>query len=148
MRGILYSQNRNLMINEIIAGICNALAKEFNCEICTEQSLSRPHFHISCVRSTWKKQLADRYLMKNEFEIRYLPVSETQPASECYEAAGKLNWLLEFIEVNGILLCADDRKSEIVDGKLNYFVNYECLIYKQKQQTAMDSVSSKTNVKG
>lgn len=136
------------MINEIIIGICNALVKEFNCEICTEQSSSKPRFHILCVRSIWKKQLADRYLMRNEFVIRYLPVSETRPASECYEAIGKLNWLLEFIEVNGILLCADDRKSEIVDGKLNYFVNYDCLICKQKQQTAMDSISSKINVKG
>ena len=38
-------------------------------------------------------------------------------------------------------------KYEVVDGVLNFFVNYDCFIRKIEQQTPMESLQASTNVK-
>ena len=39
-------------------------------------------------------------------------------------------------------------KYEIVDGVLNFFVNYDCFVYQMGQQERMEGMKSSTNVKG
>lgn len=38
-------------------------------------------------------------------------------------------------------------KHETVDGVLNFFVNYDCFIYKREQQTPMETLEASTSVK-
>ena len=38
-------------------------------------------------------------------------------------------------------------KYEVVDGVLNFFVNYDCFVYRREEQTAMEILETSTNVK-
>ena len=38
-------------------------------------------------------------------------------------------------------------KHEVVDGVLNFFVNYDCFVYKVAEQTAMGEMKLETQVK-
>ena len=38
-------------------------------------------------------------------------------------------------------------KYEVVDGVLNFFVNYDCFVYRREEQTAMEILETSTTVK-
>ena len=40
-----------------------------------------------------------------------------------------------------------ERSNEVVDGVLNFFVNYDCFTYKAQEQTAMGELQVDTRVK-
>ena len=139
------------MINLIIAGISITLGGEFGYEVYNEeikQGLKEPCFFISCLNPTNRIFLGKRYFRENNFCIQYFPKSEHKPNAECYEVAEKLNRCLELIPVLDEVLHGTDMKFEVIDGVLNFFVSYNCFVYKVEQKTVMGNIKSTTNVKG
>lgn len=139
------------MINAIIAGISTALFKEFGYENHMEeikQDLKEPCFFIACMNPTFRQYLGRRYFRENQFVIQYFPESRDQRNAECNEVAERMNWCLEIIQAGDEPIRGTQMKYEIIDGVLNFFVNYDCFMCSETQYTAMENMEVKTGVKG
>lgn len=141
------------MINSIIESISISLNAEFGDEYITytesvEQGLNKPCFFLFCVNSTNRVFLGKRYLRENQFCLQYLPADEGRANEECNAVAKRLFSCLEYITVTGDLVRGTKMKYEIVDGVLNFFVNYDLFVYKVEPVDAMEEISEKVTVKG
>lgn len=143
------------MINSIIRAVSITLDAEFDEKEYSfhmeemKQDLKEPCFFIACLNPTHKLFLGKRYFRQNQFVIQYFPESKEELQAECNAVAERMAWCLEYITVPG-----DDKpimgtkmKYQIIDGVLNFFVNYDCFVYKVEQNEAMESLESNTKVK-
>lgn len=140
------------MINAIIAGISQALDKEFGCKIYTEekrQGLEEPCFFLSVLNPSSTLFIGQRYSRKEAFCIQYLPKSEMLPREECYAAAERLYRCLELIEVDGVLVRGAKMKYEVIDDVLHFFVNYDRIVRRNSEELpSMDEIFGKIETKG
>lgn len=141
------------MINKIIDGICEALNQEFGneYEIYTEeikQGLKEPCFSVVILAPTTTQYLGRRYHNTNPFCIHYFPKSQTAAKAECYDIIERLTNCLEYITVSGDLVRGTGMNSEIVEGVLSFFVNYNVFVLKEdKEQVSMVEITQRTDVK-
>jgi hypothetical protein len=144
------------MINSIIDAISMSVDAEFNTtpgtyQIYTEsieQGLEEPCFSIMCLNPTSELYLGKKYFRTNQFNIQYFP-STDEPRNECNDVLEKLYDCLETITVMGDLTRGSKMNGEIVDGVLNFFVNYDMFVYKVVAATdGMESMTVKSDVKG
>ena len=140
------------MINSIIVGISTALDAEFGerYEIFTEeikQGLEEPCFFIACLNPTHKLFLGKRYFRQNSFCIQYFPESDKKQ-QECLDVAERLTECLEIITAADTQIRGTKVKYEVIDGVLNFFINYDYFFYKVKDETPIESISTNINVKG
>lgn len=137
------------MINSIIEAISIALDAEFGYENHMEeikQDLKEPCFFISCINTTTRLFFWKRYFRENQFCIQYFPETDNKQR-ECNEVAEKLTWLLEYINVFDTLIHGTKMRYEVIDSVLNFFVNYDCFVYKAEDETLMETMKSNTCVK-
>ena len=141
------------MINEIIEAISVSLNQEFgdDYEIHMEeikQGLKEPCFFIACLNPTNNLFMGKRYERTNQFCIQYFPETN-EKQRECNGVAERMLQCLEYITIYGEdkPIMGTKMKYEVVDGVLNFFVNYDCFIRKTEQQTPMESLQASTSVK-
>ena len=140
------------MINKIIDGISEAINKEFgdDYDIYTEsieQGLEEPCFSILCLNPTNEQFFGKRYFRQNQFVIQYFPSTDEKNA-ECNAVRERLFDCLDIIIVNGDQTRGTKMKGEIVDGVLNFMLNFDMFVYKVQELDKMDSHSVSTDVKG
>ena len=68
--------------------------------------------------------------------------------AECHAVAERLEFCLEWITVTGDLVRGTKMKYEVVDGVLNFFVNYDLFVYKVADSIPMEDLSKDVTVKG
>lgn len=139
------------MINEVVAGISVRLDAEFGYEIHMEeikQDLQEPCFFIASVNPTISPYPSGRYRRENQFVIQYFPKSNTDARAECNNVAERMLWCLEEIEAMGGRIRGCDMNYKVVDGVLNFFVNYNFFVRRQKEETAMGAMNGNMHVKG
>ena len=141
------------MINSIIEAISISLNEEFGdgYEIHMEeikQGLKEPCFFITCLNPTTELFLGKRYFRTNQFCIQYFPETN-EKQRECNGVAERMLQCLEYITIYGEdkPIMGTKMKYEVVDGVLNFFVNYDCFVRKIEQQTPMESLQASTSVK-
>lgn len=141
------------MINSIIEAISVSLNEEFGdeYEIHMEeikQGLKEPCFFIACLNPTNNVFLGKRYERTNQFCIQYFPKS-AKKQRECSDVAERMYSCLEFITVDGDTkpLMGSKMNHQVVDGVLNFFVNYDFFTIKMGDQTAMEDMTADTVVK-
>lgn len=141
------------MITEIIEAISVTLNSEFgdDYEIHTEeikQGLTEPCFFITCLNPSLKPLAGNRYQCTNQFCINYFPESE-EKQQECNAVGERMIWCLEYITKDGDSKPIRGTKMnyEVIDGVLNFFVNYDCIVTKAESQTAMEILETNTVVK-
>lgn len=143
-----------ITINKIIDGISEALNKEFGdaYEIYTEdieQGLQEPCFSIVLLQPAMNQVLGKRYFKPNSFCIHYFPKNKNEAKSEINDVTERLFNCLEYIEVDGDLCGGTELHAEPADGILNFFVNYNLFVYKEREKTPyMETHEYKTSVKG
>lgn len=142
------------MINSIIEAVSISLNEEFGDGHAVHmeeimQDLETPCFFIQCLNPACELFSGRRYFRSNQFCIQYFPES-SEIQRESNDVAERMMQCLEYITIRG-----EDRpvrgtkmKYEIIDGVLNFFVNYDFFICKTGQQTCMESLESDTDVKG
>ena len=140
------------MINKIIDGISEAINQEFGdgYDIYTEsieQGLEEPCFSILCLNPTNEQFFGKRYFRQNQFVIQYFPSTDEKNA-ECNAVRERLFDCLDIIIVNGDQTRGTKMKGEIVDGVLNFMLNFDMFVYKVQELDKMDSHSVSTDVKG
>lgn len=141
------------MINSIIEAISISLNEEFGDGYEThmeeiKQGLKEPCFFITCLNPTTELFLGKRYFRTNQFCIQYFPETN-EKQRECNGVAERMLQCLEYITIYGEdkPIMGTKMKYEVVDGVLNFFVNYDCFIRKTEQQTAMETLQASTDVK-
>lgn len=141
------------MINSIIEAISISLNEEFGDGYEThmeeiKQGLKEPCFFITCLTPTTELFLGKRYFRTNQFCIQYFPETN-EKQRECNGVAERMLQCLEYITIYGEdkPIMGTKMKYEVVDGVLNFFVNYDCFIRKTEQQTPMESLQASTSVK-
>lgn len=126
------------MISGIVAGIAKALNTEFQDNVTIydesiEQDFKEPCFLISTIKAAESKVLNRRYKFSQSFVIQYFPKSKKNANEEMYRVADKMMGALEYIEQLGTgektILRGKDRDYKIVDGILNFFVDYNFFAY-------------------
>lgn len=141
------------MINSIIESISISLNAEFGDKYTTytesvEQGLNEPCFFLFCINPTNRVFLGKRYFRENQFCIQYFPADKDRTKEECSAVAERLFQCLELITVTGDLVRGTKMKYEIVDGVLNFFVNYDLFVYKVEDSVPMEEISESVSVKG
>ena len=141
------------MINSIIEAISISLNEEFGDGYEThmeeiKQGLKEPCFFITCLNPTTELFLGKRYFRTNQFCIQYFPETN-EKQRECNGVAERMLQCLEYITIYGEdkPIMGTKMKYEVVDGVLNFFVNYDCFIRKTEQQTPMESLQASTSVR-
>ena len=141
------------MINSIIEAISISLNEEFGDGYEThmeeiKQGLKEPCFFIICLNPTTELFLGKRYFRTNQFCIQYFPETN-EKQRECNGVAERMWQCLEYITIYGEdkPIMGTKMKYEVVDGVLNFFVNYDCFIKKTEQQTTMEILRASTDVK-
>lgn len=141
------------MINKIIDAISISLNSAFGdgYEIYTEsieQGLEEPCFSVFCLNPTNNLFRNNKYFRTNQFCIQYFP-STAEPKAECNAVLEKLYDCLELITVTDDLTGGSRMNGEIVDGVLNFFINYNMFVYKvEAPGENMGDLDVKTDVKG
>lgn len=143
------------MINSIIRAISITLDAEFDEKEYSfhmeemKQDLKEPCFFIACLNPTHELFLGKRYFRQNQFVIQYFPESTEELQSECNAVAERMTWCLEYITVPGEdkPIMGTKMKYQIIDGVLNFFVNYDCFVRRVEQNEAMETLESNTGVK-
>ena len=118
------------MINSIIEGISISLNAEFGDNYTTytesvEQGLKEPCFFVFCINPTNRVFLGKRYFKTHQMCIQYFPVDKGRKKEECNAVSERLFDCLEYITVSGNLVRGTKMHAEMVDGVLNFFVNYD-----------------------
>lgn len=144
------------MINSIIEAISVTLNGAFGdgYEIHMEeleQGLEEPCFFISCLNPSVSQFLGKRYFRTNQFCIQYFPAAR-EKQHECNDVAERLYECLEYITPDGDTspIRGTKMKHKVVDGVLNFFVNYDLFVYKKDSASvpSMEGVSPELHVKG
>lgn len=141
------------MINTIIQLISITLDAEFNEKEYgfhmeeVKQELKEPCFFIACLNPTTELFFGKRYFRKNQFVIQYFPESKENLQSECNAVAERMTWCLEYLSTTTVdIFRGTKMKYEIIDSVLNFFVNYDCFVYRVEQNEAMETLKSNTTV--
>lgn len=137
------------MINSIITAISITLNDEFGYENHMEeikQDLVEPCFFIQCLNPTTELFLGKRYFRQNMFCIQYFPKGGNRQ-QECNEVAEKMIWCLEYITVDGQKMRGTKMTYQVVDGVLNFFLNYDCFVYRVENDEVMETLESTTDLK-
>lgn len=141
------------MINSIIESISISLNAEFGDDYTTyiesvEQGLKEPCFFVFCLNPTNRVFFGKRYFRENQFCLQYFPSDKDMVKEECNAVAERLFSCLEYITVAGDLVHGTKMKCEVVDGVLNFFVNYDLFVYKAAASDAMEEISAEVAVRG
>lgn len=141
------------MINEIIEAISVSLNQEFgdDYEIHMEeikQGLKEPCFFIACLNPTNNLFMGKRYERTNQFCIQYFPETN-EKQRECNGVAERMYDCLEYITPDGDTkpIRGSGMNHQVVDGVLNFFVNYNFFTVKTEDNTTMETMTASTNVK-
>lgn len=147
-----------ILADDICNAVCIALDAEFNAEDESayeihkgeiKQDLREPCFFVQCINATHEQRLENRYHRENQFMIQYFPESKDRYQTECAAVSERLLWALEYVT------CIGDEKpirgtgmhSEVVDGVLNFSVNYNLPIRKIVEIPNMEQILSNVNMK-
>lgn len=143
-----------ISVNKIIDGVCEALINEFgdDYEVYTEeikQGLKEPCFSIALLKPSTTQFLGKRYYKTHSFCIHYFPKSQTEAKSECFDVSERLTSCLEYITVDGDLTRGTGMNSEMTNGVLSFFVNYDMFVIKeQDKEPIMENIVQTTDMKG
>jgi hypothetical protein len=134
------------MINNIIDGISLKLNQVFGdgYEIYGDadivQGLKEPCFFIAVLNPSYKRLLGQRFQVENPFVIQFFP-KKARDNTELHNIAFELFTALELITLpNGDLLHGTSMEHEIVDGVLNFKVNYNMILNKIEVAELMEKL--------
>ncbi len=145
------------IIQPIVRAISTSLSNEFNqfekkYNIYTEdvpQGFQEPCFFISCLHSSNKLFLGNRYFRENLFCIQYFPKEKNRAKEECSQITDRLFFCLEWLSVEGDWIRGVNINYDIEETVLYFFVNYGLFLRKQTEPiTKMGHLTKNITAKG
>ena len=138
------------MINDVITAISRTLDARFGCPIHAEpveQGLTPPCFIINIVDAESEPLLYTRSNRVYNFDVVY--ISKSGAYSEMYSVADKLIAALNTVTmIDGTQLLAYDKRYEIVDGDMHFFMTYQMPVIETEDKDPMESYSLSSEIGG
>ena len=139
------------MIQSIIDGVIAAIRMKYDASyrIYTEkvkQGLKEPCFFVMCIAYTKEKQTTHRYSNSIPCNITYFP-SKDDSMEECMKVCEALYELLELITVDSYCLHGNGMEGRVVDGLLQFQVNYSPFLVSKAEETGMSELDIRTGNK-
>ena len=138
------------MITEILDAVTRQLSELFDDEYAiytdeVEQGLKEPCFFVTFLEPSEKPMIGQRYFRQTSMVIQFIPDESEMVSRNVYEVADVLIDGMEYITLSGgDLLRGTGRRWQVVDGVLNFFVNYNMFVRrKQEQQEPMEEIEVK-----
>lgn len=140
------------MLNKTIIGISQALNQAFGDDYNiyidnVEQDLNAPCFLVLPITKSQEQRLGNRYERFQTFDIHYFPSNTEKYTRECMDVVEKLFDVLEHITVDGDLVRGTSMNSEIQEGVLHFFVDYNMFLTKQQERINMETIDSDVSLK-
>lgn len=128
------------MTQDIISAVCAAIYNAFGegYTIYTEavaQDADAPCFFVLCTQPSINRWMCDEYYQKVPIIVQYLPTDSDNYRSECSEVFEKLSYCLDKIPFDGSFMHGSELRGEIMDGVVNFFVNYNTMVVKNTTPT-------------
>lgn len=109
-----------------------------------EQGVRYPHFFILPINTSRERDLGPRGWIYYQVNIRYrLPQDFNSKYGELEQMGTDLMWALDTITVAGFQLRGRDMNYQIVDGVLQFFINFRMRI--KQEQEMKDKMETLTN---
>ena len=140
------------MIQEIIDGVAITLESEFGKEYeiyqhDVKQGLSTPCFLIILLEPSRRRQIGRRWRQDTPLDIHYFPAQDGNN-KELALVADQLFSALEFVTLqNGEQMHGYDMRTEIVDGVLHFFVQYNAFLTQSNDVQRMEELDVQTTTK-
>lgn len=139
------------MINDIVIGIAQALNGAFgdDYEIYSqevEQGLKEPCFLILLVDSSNERIIGSRFKRKQPFNILYFS-KDDETTNDMYSVGERMNDALEFISFRDGKLMGTEMSFKVIDGVLNFLVDYNFTTIKQIDEEYMKELTVKGRVR-
>lgn len=141
------------MTNEIIQGVAIALYDAFGdgYEIYqndVSQGLQEPCFFIALIEDSRVRRIGKRWQQDMTLDIHYFPTTNGNNAEMC-NISEQMFAALEFIMLpDGQMIHGFGMRSEIIDGALHFFVNYNVFLIDQSNEEGMESATVNTGIMG
>ncbi|SCY93294.1 phage tail terminator family protein [Alkaliphilus peptidifermentans] len=137
--------------NSLCDGIMAVLNSQFpNNEVFDEEVIegaNPPYFYVKMLKGNEIKELNGRYRRVYSFVIYYHTPDKNNRAMN--NVAEELYNITEHIEIDGRKLRGVGMKHEIIEGALNFFVEYSFFVYRQQEATTkMGILEEKGGIKG
>ncbi len=126
---------------DILKAVGSAISKLGKCSVFLEalpQGFKPPCFFIREVKRSRMRTVGERFREKVEVEISYYPKNKLNPREECHTVAKALFELLEFVSTDEGLLRGIDKRSEVENGELKFFVSFEFFTVNVKDTEKME----------
>jgi len=138
------------MLNDIISGICEAIAAEFGpgykvYKTTVNQGLERPCLVVDFVDQREEHFPSKRQRRFNMFSVRYVPRNVPDAKLECYDAQDRLYDALEYIMTAGGLMRGNEIHGQMVDGELMFTVNYDYNVRHVEEAPIMETLEIVTD---
>lgn len=112
-----------------------------------EQGLNEPCFLIAEIDNSMELVLGSRYKASHSFDIHYFPKENL--VGEMHQVSDALFEILEYIDTGEGLLRGSNLRSNIQDGILHFFVDYEFFVMKnRKREEPMEELDARISKKG
>lgn len=123
------------MINKLVVGISQQLNALFgdSYDIYTEdisQGLNTPAFYIRLLQSESAQVVGTRYFRTHSFDIHFFPEGDGTEIEQCQEVMAKLLAEMEYITIETGVIRGTQISTEIIDGVLHFFVQYNFHVLK------------------
>lgn len=113
-----------------------------------EQGVKYPHFFILQLNTTKEKELGQRGWIYYQLNIRYRPNQDfNSKYGELEQYGTDLMWALDTINVAGYPLQGRDMNYQIVDGVLQFFINFRMRIKQEQEITKMLTLNNSAEIK-
>ena len=113
-----------------------------------EQGVRYPHFFILPLNTTRERDLGLRGWIYYQVNIRYRLMQDFNSKYADLEQMGiDLMWALDTITVSGFELRGRDMSYQIVDGVLQFFINFRMRIKQEQEMIKMLTLNNSAEIK-
>jgi len=129
---------------DILKAVGSAISKLGKCSVFVEalpQGFKAPCFFIREVKRSCVRTVGERFREKVEVEIVYYPKNKLDAREECHTVAKALFGLLELVSTDEGLLRGIDKRAEVENGGLKFFVSFEFFIVNMKDVDKMERLA-------
>ena len=139
------------MLNDVINGIAVQLDTLFGYTVyidSVKQDLAAPCFLIKAVTTSQEQEVDRFYKRQQKFDVMYFPQNTEDPTREIETVTDALWMGLEYINMGSDIVRGAKMHTEVADGVLHFFVNYDIRVEKERPTTdLMRILNQKESVK-
>ncbi len=126
---------------DILKAVGGGIRRLGDCRVYAEalpQGFKAPCFFVREIKRTSARTVGERFHHRAEVEIVYYPKDKLNPREECYAVSNALFEYLEFVKSDEGLVHGVDKRSEVENGVLKFYVSFDFFTVNKKAAEKME----------